>query len=86
MLGSVISLALPLDYASYTLDRRRLTFAEKRQWVFERIPTMVGFGSGAFLVCLVPGFNFVAMPVLVVSGTLLCLAQPPRAGVLQQAK
>jgi len=72
-------LFLPLDYASYTLDRRLLTFAEKRQWVFERIPMMVGFGGGAFLTCLVPGLNFVAMPVLVVSGTLLCLAQPPRS-------
>jgi uncharacterized protein involved in cysteine biosynthesis len=71
-------LFLPLDYTSYTLDRRLLTFAEKRRWVFERIPTMVGFGGGAFLTCLVPGLNFVAMPLLVVSGTLLCLAQPPR--------
>ena len=71
-------LFLPLDYASYTLDRRLLTFAEKRQWVFERIPTMLGFGGGAFLIYLVPGINFVAMPLLVVSGTLLCLAQPAR--------
>ena len=71
-------LFLPLDYASYTLDRRLLTFAAKRQWVFERIPTMVGFGGGAFLTYLVPGLNFVAMPLLVVAGTLLCLAQPPR--------
>ena len=71
-------LFLPLDYASYTLDRRLLTFAEKRQWVFERIPTMVGFGGGALLTCLVPGLNFIVMPVLVISGTLLCLAQPPR--------
>ncbi len=71
-------LFLPLDYASYTLDRRLLSFAEKRRWVFERVPTMVGFGGGAFLTYLVPGLNFVAMPMLVVSGTLLCLAEAPR--------
>jgi uncharacterized protein involved in cysteine biosynthesis len=72
-------LFLPLDYASYTLDRRHVSFAEKRRWVWSQAPRMLGFGTAAFLTCLVPGLNFVAMPMLVVGGTLLALrfAPPP---------
>ncbi len=72
ILGFTI-LFLPLDYASYALDRRRLSFAHKRRWVGSDVPAMLGFGSAAFLTCLVPGLSFVAMPVLVVGGTLLVL-------------
>jgi uncharacterized protein involved in cysteine biosynthesis len=73
----VAVLFLPLDYASYTLDRRRLPFREKRRWVLARIPLMLGYGGAAFLTCLVPGLNLLAMPVLVVGGTLLALRHPP---------
>ena len=71
-------LFLPLDYASYTLDRRRLSFAEKRHWVMSHAPPMLGFGAAAFLTCLVPLLNFAAMPLLVVGGTLLALRHPPQ--------
>ncbi len=70
-------LFLPLDYASYTLDRRRFSFTEKRRWVTSHAPAMVGFGAAAFLTCLVPLLNFAAMPLLVVGGTLLALRHPP---------
>jgi uncharacterized protein involved in cysteine biosynthesis len=70
-------LFLPLDYASYTLDRRRLCFAEKRRWVTSHAPAMLGFGAAAFLTCLVPLLNLAAMPLLVVGGTLLALRHPP---------
>ncbi len=73
-------LFLPLDYASYTLDRRRLSFAQKRSWVMARKPAMLGFGAAAFLMCLVPGVNLLAMPVLVVAGTLLALDHPAPGG------
>lgn len=69
-------LFLPLDYASYTLDRRRVAFAGKRRWVLANRGAMLGFGLAAFLTFLVPGLNFVAMPVLVVAGTLLALRTP----------
>ncbi len=49
---------LPLDYASFTLDRRQLSFREKRNWLMENKPPVVGFGSAAFLICVVPGLNF----------------------------
>jgi uncharacterized protein involved in cysteine biosynthesis len=38
---------------------------------------MVGFGGAAFALCLVPGLNLLAIPGLVVGGTLLAVADPP---------
>ncbi len=73
-------LFLPLEYASYALDRRRLSFREKRRWILEHAPTMLGFGAAAFLACLLPGLNLLAMPALVVGGTLLALRHPPGIG------
>ena len=64
---------LPLDYASYTLDRRRLSFRQKRLWLESNKPAVVGFGMAAFFICAVPGLNFIAMPLLVVGGTLLVI-------------
>jgi uncharacterized protein involved in cysteine biosynthesis len=73
---------LPLDYASYTLDRRHVVFAVRRRWLWRRRSETLGFGSAAFLTCLVPGLNLLAMPVLVVAGTLLVLRHGPgEAGV-----
>lgn len=68
---------LPLDYASYTLDRRHLSFAEKRRWLLARAPVAAGFGGAAFLTCSIPLLNLLAMPLLVVAGTLLVLRQAP---------
>jgi CysZ protein len=64
---------LPLDYSSYTLDRQRLSFGDKRVWLSAHKPVVCGFGAAAFLICAVPGLNFVAMPILVIGGTLLAL-------------
>jgi CysZ protein len=74
----VTLLFLPLDSASPALDRRRLRFREKRRWVLDQPALMLGYGAAAFLACLVPGLNLLAMPVLVVGGTLLVLRHPPR--------
>jgi len=68
---------LPLDYASYTLDRRRLSFRQKRQWLLAHAGSTLAFGLAAFLVCAIPLLNLLAMPVLVVSGTLLALRHGP---------
>ena len=69
---------LPLDYASYCLDRHRYSFAEKRRWLLAHAPASLGFGVAALLACLIPGLNLVAMPLLVVGGTLLVLREPER--------
>lgn len=77
MILAITILFLPLDYASYTLDRRRVVFAQRRRWILDHTPVMVGFGGAAFLACCVPGINFAAMPILVVAGTLLALRLDP---------
>ena len=66
---------LPLDYASYTMDRRRMSFRDKRAWLTSNPPATMGFGLAAFIACAVPGLNLVAMPVLVVGGTLFAIRQ-----------
>lgn len=68
---------LPLDYASYTLDRRRYSFRQKRIWLMANKPAAAGFGGAAFLICWVPGLNFLAMPILVTAGTLLAIRNAP---------
>lgn len=69
---------LPLDYASFTLDRRQLSFRQKREWLLANKPPVVGFGAAAFLICLVPGLNLLAMPMMVAGGTLLVLRHAPQ--------
>jgi uncharacterized protein involved in cysteine biosynthesis len=74
---------LPLDYASYALDRREVSFARKREWLLEHRGVVAGFGATGFALCLIPVLNLVATPVLVVAGTLLALRLPePRGGPL----
>jgi CysZ protein len=67
---------LPLEYASYALDRRRVSFAERRRWLLAHGSATLGFGLAAFLLCTIPLVNFLAMPVLVTAGTLLALRHP----------
>ena len=43
----VTLLFLPLDYASYTLDRRRYSFRDKRRWLLAHSPVVLGFGSAS---------------------------------------
>ncbi|MCZ6465151.1 MAG: EI24 domain-containing protein [Proteobacteria bacterium] len=76
MIGFTI-LFLPLDYAGYALDRRRVPFRSRRVWVVGNLPRMLGFGSSAFVTVLVPGLNFLLIPILVAAGTLLALRHPP---------
>ena len=70
-------LYLPLDYASYVLDRRQIPFRARRAWIRSHFPTVMGFGSAAFLTMLIPGLNALALSALVVAGTLLVVRDPP---------
>lgn len=67
---------LPLDYAGHAMDRRRISFARRRQWVSQNFATMLGFGSMALGISLVPGLNLLLLPTMVVAGTLLVLRHP----------
>lgn len=71
-------LFLPLDYAGFALDRRRVSFRSRRRWLWANLSTMTGFGGLAFLACLVPGLNLMIMPAMVTAGTLLVLRLPPQ--------
>lgn len=76
---------LPLDYSSYALDRRRFSFADKRRWLVANRAAACGFGGAAFLICAVPVLNFIAMPILVIGGTLLALRAAGRPSDAGQA-
>lgn len=79
LLVATTVLFLPLDYAGFALDRRRVSFAARRRWLRDQLPTMAGFGGVAFAACLVPGLNLLILPSLVTGGTLLVLRAPPDA-------
>ncbi len=66
-------LFLPLEYAGFAMDHRHMTFAARRQRIWQHRWLMLGFGAAAFLTLLIPLLNFICLPVLVVSGTLLLL-------------
>ncbi len=68
---------LTLDMASYALDRRRFSFAEKRRWLFSNRYSVVAFGSLAMFACAVPGVNWFVMPWFVTGGTLFVLRSCP---------
>jgi uncharacterized protein involved in cysteine biosynthesis len=72
---------LPLEYAGFALDRRRVGFAERRAWIAEQRASALAFGGCAFAMTWIPGLNFLLLPLLVTAGTLLVLDRPPRGAV-----
>ena len=66
-------LFLPLEYTGFAMDHRHLRFAQRRHFIWHHRWLMLGFGAAAFLTFLVPLLNFLCLPVLVTSGTLLVL-------------
>ncbi len=79
------ALFLPLEYTSYVLDRRSVRFAEQRVWLWSHRRAMFGFGATAFASFLVPGLNFLCLPLLVTAGTRLALEIGPPAPPLPGA-
>jgi len=74
------ALFLSLDYTAYTLDRREVRFGARRSWLWQHKTVLGGFGTAAFVTFLIPGLNFLALPVLVTAGTSLALDLEPPAG------
>jgi len=72
---------LPLQFCGYTLDRRRVSFRQRREWVQSDAARMLGFGTVAFGACFVPGVNLLMIPILVTAGTLLVVRHPPESGL-----
>ncbi len=86
-LGLFVSSALflPLEYTSYLLDRRGVRFAERRVWLWSHRRALFGFGATAFASFLLPGLNFLCLPLLVTAGTRLALEIGPPAPSLAGA-
>ena len=74
------ALFLSLDYTAYVFDRREISFRRRRSWLWSHSGTLLGFGSTALASFLIPGLNFIALPVLVTAGTTLALELPPEPG------
>ncbi|MAI78919.1 MAG: hypothetical protein CL917_08265 [Deltaproteobacteria bacterium] len=72
---------LPLQFCGYTLDRRRVTFKQRREWLFGDTARTLGFGGVAFVACFIPGLNVVMIPGLVTAGTLWVIRYPPESGL-----
>ena len=76
-LAALAIVFLPLEYAGFALDRRRVSFAARRAWLASQRPKALGFGAAGLAIGLVPGLNFLLLPVLIVAGTVLVLESPP---------
>ena len=64
---------LPIEYASYALDRRTFGFRAKLAWARKNRALTLGFGAAGCLLCMMPLVNLAALPILVTAGTLLVL-------------
>ena len=73
----VAVLFLPLEYTGFALDRRAVSFAMRRRWIWRHRGAMGSFGGLALFSFAVPGLNFVCLPWLVTAGTLLALDVGP---------
>ena len=78
-LVAVAVVFLPLEYAGLALDRRRVSFASRRAWLSAHRSRALGFGAAGLAIGLVPGLNFLLLPVLIAAGTLLVIEHPPQA-------
>jgi uncharacterized protein involved in cysteine biosynthesis len=75
-LALVTVLFLPLDYGGYVMDRRGVPFRGRRAWLGRHLGAALGFGGAAFATFLVPGLNFLLLPILVTAGTLFAVRCP----------
>ena len=69
----VTALFLSLDYTAYVLDRREVSFRARRAWLWKNKAALFGFGAAAFFTFVIPGLNFLSLPVLVTAGTVTAL-------------
>lgn len=62
---------LSLDFSDPVLDRYLDTFRQKLAYIWKRRGLYLGFGSGAFLLMLIPFANLLVIPICVIGATLL---------------
>lgn len=64
-------LALSIDFVDYPLARRLMRLREKKQFVIGNMPELLGFGSGTFVLFLIPFLGLFILPIAVIGGTML---------------
>ncbi len=62
---------LAWEFWDFPMDRRKMTFAEKKKFLSDYKYTAVAFGAVCFVYILVPLLNFVMMPMSVAGATIL---------------
>ena len=67
------SYMLAYEYLGYPMDRRRLSFSQKRKFLRSRFVSVMGFGLGNLAVASIPVVNLLFIPAAVAGGTLLFL-------------
>jgi len=65
------SYMLAYEYLSYSMDRRRFSFSQKRKFLRSRFFSIMGFGLGNLAVASIPAINLLFIPAAVAGGTLL---------------
>ncbi len=81
----VSSYMFAYEYLGYPMDRKRLSFKEKKAFLRSNLVSAVGFGLGNVAVATIPFVNLLLIPCAVVGGTLLYLdiTEPLKAGQAQ---
>ena len=62
-----------LDYIDWPASRRDRAVRERLRMVRRHLPTMLGFGTGVWVLLFIPFVNLFFMPAAVAGGTLLFL-------------
>lgn len=72
-----MALVLAYEFTGYTLDRRGLSFEQKREYLKSNIGRSMGFGLAVAVTVLVPLLNLMLLPLAVAGGTLMVIENPP---------
>lgn len=71
--GVLTSYMFAYEYLGYPMDRRRLSFSQKRRFLRSHLGSVLGFGLGNLVAASIPLINLLFIPAAVVGGTLLYL-------------
>lgn len=72
-----MALVMTYEFTGYTLDRRGLSFAQKRAYLKSHLGRSMGFGLAVAATVLIPLLNFMLLPLAVAGGTLMVIENPP---------
>jgi len=64
---------IAIEYLEYPLGNRGMSFPQVRQLVAAHRNVAMGFGSGVIMLTMIPGVNFIVMPVAVSGATRMYL-------------